>query len=278
MFIKLKEIRALNAFAKKQSVGMQRKLMLYWVSMILVVFATIIFLLSIAGTFSQDDKQLNEIMKLYLENTQEHLENHLEILTAKSLNLSKELSRDIEIELAKEGVAFQDINNNQKLLLQLQEAMYPLISSTLQTANCNGSFIMLNATTNTEIDSAEYSRSGIYLRYSNLCVSSPVSPTVVYFRGIPDIALQKNLELHNRWNLEFDTSALPGYEQIMQFDGNRLVESCLWTDRLELSDTWEDVQLLYVPVLDSTGKVRGLCGMEMSNLYFRCLILYNHAC
>lgn len=62
---------------------------------------------------------------------------------------------------------------------------------------------------------------------------------------------------------------MPGYEQIMQFDGNRLVESCLWTDRLELSDTWEDVQLLYVPVLDSTGKVRGLCGMEMSNLYFR---------
>ena len=47
------------------------------------------------------------------------------------------------------------------------------------------------------------------------------------------------------------------------------IRDSLWTDRLELSDTWEDVQLLYVPVLDSTGKVRGLCGMEMSNLYFR---------
>ena len=39
---RLKELRALNAFAKKQSVGMQRKLMLYWVSMILVVFAAVI--------------------------------------------------------------------------------------------------------------------------------------------------------------------------------------------------------------------------------------------
>ena len=38
---KLKELRALNAFAKKQSVGMQRKLMLYWVSMILVIFAAV---------------------------------------------------------------------------------------------------------------------------------------------------------------------------------------------------------------------------------------------
>ena len=49
MLHQLKEVRALNAFAKKQSVGMQRKLMLYWVSMILWVFAAIILLLSIAG-------------------------------------------------------------------------------------------------------------------------------------------------------------------------------------------------------------------------------------
>ena len=39
MLNKFRELRALNTFAKKQSVGMQRKLMLYWVSMILVVFA-----------------------------------------------------------------------------------------------------------------------------------------------------------------------------------------------------------------------------------------------
>ena len=42
MLNKFRELRALNTFAKKQSVGMQRKLMLYWVSMILVVFAAVI--------------------------------------------------------------------------------------------------------------------------------------------------------------------------------------------------------------------------------------------
>ena len=51
MLNKFRELRALNAFAKKQSVGMQRKLMLYWVSMILVVFAAVILLLSVAGAF-----------------------------------------------------------------------------------------------------------------------------------------------------------------------------------------------------------------------------------
>lgn len=87
MLNKLKELRALNAFAKKQSVGMQKKLMLYWASMILVVFAAIILLLSIAGGFSQDDEQLHEVMEIQLKSTRDHLENHLDNLTAQSLNL-----------------------------------------------------------------------------------------------------------------------------------------------------------------------------------------------
>ena len=41
MLDKLKELRMLNAFAKRQSMGMQRKLMFYWVSMILVIFMAV---------------------------------------------------------------------------------------------------------------------------------------------------------------------------------------------------------------------------------------------
>ena len=69
---------------------MQRKLMLYWVSMILVVFAAVILLLSIAGAFSQNDEQLHEVMQLHLQNTQDNLASRLDRLTAQSLNLSKE--------------------------------------------------------------------------------------------------------------------------------------------------------------------------------------------
>ena len=74
---KLKELRALNAFAKKQSVGMQRKLMLYWVSMILVIFAAVILLLSVAGAFSQNDEQLHEGVGALLKNTQEPSSIHI---------------------------------------------------------------------------------------------------------------------------------------------------------------------------------------------------------
>lgn len=181
MLSKLKELRALNAFAQKQSVGMQRKLMLYWVSMILVVFAAVILLLSVAGAFSRNDEQLREVMELHLKNTQDNLYSHLDRLTGQCLYLSRELSREIEGALVQEGISLQEVNDDPERLLKLQEVMYPLISTTLQTANCNGAYAILDATTNTALEVADHSRSGIHLRYANLSPSRPVAPTVVYF-------------------------------------------------------------------------------------------------
>ena len=269
MLNKLKELRALNAFARKQSVGMQRKLMLYWVSMILVVFAAVILLLSVAGAFSRSDAQLHEVMELHLKNTQDNLAGHLDRLTAQSLNLSKELSREIEGVLIQEGVSLQEVNDDPKRLLKLQEAMYPLIRTTLQAANCNGAYAILDATTNTALEVADHSRSGIHLRYANLSASSPVTPTVVYFRGIPDIARQKDLELHNRWNLEFDTDQIPGCRELMDAPLNRPVQRYFWSRRIDLKDTWESAMLLCVPIVGSDGTVYGVCGVEISALYFQ---------
>ena len=269
MLNKFRELRALNAFAKKQSVGMQRKLMLYWVSMILVVFAAVILLLSIAGAFSQNDEQLHEVMELQLKNTQDSLASRLDRLTAQSLNLSKELSREIEGELVREGISLQEVNDDSERLLKLQQIMYPLVNTTLQTANCNGAYVILNATANTTLEVADHSRSGLYLRYTNLSASNPVAPTVVYFRGIPDIARQKDLELHNRWNLEFDTDQIPGCRELMDTPLDRPAQRYFWSRRIDLKDTWESAMLLCVPIVGSDGTIYGVCGVEISALYFQ---------
>ena len=38
--------------------------------------------------------------------------------------------------------------------------------------------------------------------------------------------------------------------------------NCFWTERIKLQGTWEEVILVCVPVLDSHGMVRGICGLE----------------
>lgn len=91
---------------------------------------------------------------------------------------------------------------------------------------------------------------------------------MVFYRGIPDVAREHQLELHNRWKLEFDTSKLPGYEGMLGRPAGRLAENALWTEQLRLTDTWENVMLLMVPILGNDGSVLGVCGLELSELYF----------
>ena len=135
MLNKLKEMRALNAFARKQSVGMQHKLMFYWLSMILTVFALVMLLLSAAGTFSKEDDRLNQMLEIQMQNSSDHLADWLDHLTAQGLNMSKELSREIEGELVRAGISLQEVNDDSERLLKLQQIMYPLVNTTLQTAN-----------------------------------------------------------------------------------------------------------------------------------------------
>ena len=215
MLNKLKEMRALNAFARKQSVGMQHKLMFYWLSMILTVFALVMLLLSAAGTFSKEDDRLNQMLKIQLQNSSDHLAEWLDHLTAQGLNMSKELSREIEAFLTEKGVTLDQLNDHPELLLELQEDLYAYVNTTLQTADCSGAYVVIDATANADADIASHSRSSLYLRYLSLNAISPVNPSVTYFRGIPDVAWQKGLELHNRWNLEFNIRRLPGYSELV---------------------------------------------------------------
>lgn len=269
MLKKLKELRALNAFAKKQSVGMQRKLMLYWLSMILAVFALVMLLLSVAGTFSREDDRLNQVLNIQMQNADDQLTGWLDHLTAQGLSMSKTLSREIETFLAEKGVALEQLNDRLELLLELQETLYAQVNTTLQTADCSGAYVVLDATTNTGADTAGHSRSGLYLRYATLSTTSPVDSSVTYFRGIPDVAWQKGLELHNRWNLEFDIDQIAGYADLVSGPVSRPADQYYWTARTRLKDTWESAMLLCVPIVGSNQTVYGVCGVEVSALYFQ---------
>lgn len=145
--------------------------------------------------------------------------------------------------------------------------MIPTLETAMAGSTCSGVYFCLDATANTTLPESKTSRMGVYLRYSGLRSAHP-SGTTAYFRGTVDAARANGLQLHNRWNPELDTSLIPGYRQVMTWEGDRLSGGCLWTERVPLLDTWENVTLLCVPVRDGSGTVRGVCGMELSELYF----------
>ncbi len=268
MVKKLRELLKLTKMARKESVSMQRKLALYWFSMAATVFGALMLIFSLTGVFSNTDRELRLSLNIQLQNTATDISNQIERLSGQGIFLSEQASRELMEVLPAYGSRISSLNDRPEALLELQRSLYPALNTTLHTSDCSGAFIVLNATTNTLAGTAEHSRSGVYLRYTSLTPKKSSNQQVIYFRGISDIAREEDLELHNRWNLEFDISRIPGYDEMMQTPVRRLADAYAWTGRLHLPDTWEDVILLCVPVLDGNGDVAGLCGMELSSLYF----------
>lgn len=269
MLQKLKELWLATMDAKRQSVSMQHKLGLYWMSMAMAILAALILVLSFAGVFSDPAQKVSDALRLQQRNTVSALSEQLSGLNGQCIKLSQAISTEISNTLKENGASLQDLNNNQALIQDVEGAIYEHLHSTLLVGDCNGVFALLNATVNTQLEYASTSRMGLYLRYSDLNSTTSANQHLVFYRGVSDIARIQQMEMHNRWNLEFDTAFLPGYEEMMIKPVNRLATAGVWSERTQLKDTWEDVMLLYVPILDWDGQVCGLCGIELSELYFR---------
>lgn len=269
MISKLKELWRITKEAKEQSTSMQRKLRLYWMSMAMSVLAALIVILSFAGVFSDSAQTVSYILNVQQYNTVSTLSEQLNSLNAQAVTLSETISKEISNTLKQKGASLSDLNDNQKLIAEVEDLIFDYLNTTLTAGKCSGVFAVFDATANTDLPYADTSRIGVYLRYSDLNSTASANQHLAYFRGVSDIARKRQVEMHNRWDLEFDTTYLPGYEEIMATEVKRLAGTGIWSERIQLKDTWEDILLLSVPILDWDGKVCGVCGIELSGLYFQ---------
>ena len=248
---------------------MRRRLMLFWILLTLAVFGAILLLMSVTGLFSNADRSLQQGLQLQLDSTSKSLQGYLDQLTAQSLSLSEAAGREVESLLLTEGITFEELNDSPERLLKVQQALYAPVNTTLHMSKCSGAYAILDATANTAVPDAQFSRSGLYLRCVNISGSTLVDPDINCFRGIPDVPRQRRMELHNRWNLEFDVQRIPGYQDLIAQQISRPAEHYYWTERLPLEDTWEEVLLLCVPLVGDNHTVYGVCGVEISELFFQ---------
>ncbi len=269
MLERIRKMRALLAETKKQEVSMRSRLNLYWLSMLVAIVAALLLVLSLTGVFSDSQRRLGTTLELQQQNIVERLARHTDTLTAQGISLSKMLSGELNNFLSDANLVFDDLNDSPELIAEAEERMYYAMDTTLRTAECSGVYFILNVTANTALETSGDSRAGLYLRYSDLSGVDSANKHTVLFRGSPKVARSKNVEMHNRWNLEFDTALFPVYDSIIGSQVDRLADGCVWTKRMHLKDTWESAMLLCVPIIDHGGVVRGVCGVELSDLYFR---------
>ena len=123
--------KVVNA-TKQQGIPMQRRLLLYLMSMLIVLFAAILLVLSFTGALSRVDKNTQKILNMHLSATVQNVETHFGNVTAQGINLSDKLGGKIRSYLADNHLSISDLNNNAAALNALQSALFETLDNGLK--------------------------------------------------------------------------------------------------------------------------------------------------
>lgn len=263
------KLNSMFAYAGSQSLSMRRKLMLYLLGLILLAFIVIVLIIFASGLLSYEERYIKKSMELQQQISSNLILNQMDHFAAKGIHLSGELSNEMQNLLREKSLTFTDLNDNPEMILELQSRCFGALNTALQSSGSTGAYLVADVTTNTALRTEKESRASLYIRHVN--IQSPLQSNryLSYFRGVPDLARQKKIEMHNRWELEHKTEDLPSYTSLMGQKLDRVADAYYFTKKMRLPGTWEDLLLLCVPLTDGEKLVRGLCGLEYSELYFK---------
>lgn len=264
----IREAKRLIKLFSERKISLQWKMMLYLISLILSGLGVAVILLIAIGGLGGTEEKITRLLEQQLYQSSEEAEEELEEYTGYALQMSKRLGKEIDDYLEREKLSLSDLNNQSEPLLEVQDILYTEINTTIRMGRSSGVFAAVDATVNTEIPNADYSRSGVYLRLINVSSNVVLNPETILFRGSPEIARAYGLELHNRWDMEFNTEVLPGWDDYSKKETISKGDY-FWSYRMRLPDTWEDVMILAVPILGRNEEFYGVCGVELNHVHFK---------
>ena len=266
MLLRLKEMKAALAAAQTQGVSMRRRLMIYLFTIIVFFALLIVILLLLFGAITPIGYEIERALDNQLKNSANLLERQGNDQAAYALDFSQQITEAVRNELTDAGITFDQLRNHPDALESMQNKLFEIVSSHMLLTPCSGAFCFLNTTVNDTLPDKSYS--GLYLKFANLYAENTIHNDVCLFRGFPTVAREKNMNLHSTWQLETQAEAFPEIDGLMSGKSGNLSESWFLTSVYHLPDTWESVRFLCIPVLDPDGVTIGVCGFEISSLYF----------
>jgi len=248
---------------------MHRRLIIYTGVLIFLLSAIFMGAAMLFGRFSYVEQRTADTLALQLSVFERDMTNHFDYVAACGIKYSEDLAACLEAELLTLGISFDALNDDPDAIEGMQAALYGSVYRAFELSDCSGVYYLLNATANTLLPGADRSKCGMYIKIANVNVKQPVNPKLVLFRGYSSILEGRRMEYHNMWALEFDSGIFPDYDLLME-KANKDLNSCfLFTDLIRLPGTWENVILFCVPIVGQDGTIYGICGFEISQLYFK---------
>lgn len=247
--------------------SLRSRFVYYLASLFLVGVTSLLLLLNAIGVLQPLNYDLERFMNYELDAHTNDIKRQLDSLAAHNTDLSQQLANEIEQTMYMFGLGtdFAKLNDNPQVLSAIQERSYNVLTSKMQQSPCSGVLYLVDASINTKTPTKTYN--GMFLKYTNIHSENTLFNEICMFRGSPELARQKNISLYSTWQLELDTNAFPQTTQLLQ--GEHDSPDFLLTDVARLRESWERSRLFVMPIISSSGKAIGLCGFEISSVYFQ---------
>ena len=260
--IKLPDVPKLVQQVKAEGVSMRRRFTTYIISAIALVLSLILLLLNIFGVVNPARLQVAEVLDAQLLSYTAKIEHDYNEIAAHAVSFSNQLEDAVDLFLRQNDLVFEDLKNNEEALSALQTELYDTVYLNMQLAPSSGAFYILDTTVNGHTAQRLYN--GIYLKYINLYSASTVNNEIALYRGSFAAAREGRLTFHSGWKNEMHTDFFNHCESEFTRDTYYLLSPAV-----EIPHTWERARYVYAPIRDSRENIIGVCGFEVSDLYFQ---------
>lgn len=258
-------MKLLSGFTEKKQ-SMKRKLFGYMFLLAVLLLVLLFAGLLLIGQFTGIKHRTYETLDFQATVIERQIDSHIDGLAVMGIQLSSDTTTAVENYLIDNHITFSDLNNSEKNISGIQEALFDMLKHKLLETDCSGAFIILDASVNTTADGAENSRTGLYLQHSSLDSSDN---GILLYRGLSELGKSHGVMPHRKWRLEFQTDTFLSYNELLE--SAELPLRCAYriSDVFTLPGTSERAVLLTLPILGNDGSVYGLCGFEISESYFK---------
>lgn len=259
-----------NLFSLKNGkLPLRMRLGVYFLSFVLLLLIILMALLYAFGFLPASQKQIGEDMEDYLSVYERNISLHMGNIVAASQRMADNLTNIVEKTLYQNKAEFKDVSDNASLIQKLEYESTPLLIQSLRESRSTGAFIIFEATLNSSLSKAVTSRCGVYLKINTPVNFNTVQAPIAWLRGMPQVAGQYRFAIHNNWDMEFDTSNISYWNDLLQEAEQSPRNSYFFTKAHYLRGTWEKVLLICIPLYGKNGEIYGVCGLEISSLLFK---------
>ena len=272
MLNKLTKIKRLLLIGKEiwhNKRSMRGRFIIYLLSLVLLAGSAMLILLNVIGIVQPPSHDIDRFLEYELNTRTNDIKRQMNALAAHNIDLSQQLQNDIDRVMLEQGIYnnYDALNNNPEALTAIQQATYQTLAAKMQQAPASGALYLINASVNTNMLEPTYN--GLFLKFTNIYSENTLFNEICMFRGNPQVARNNNISLYSTWQLELNVHAYPQADKLLHAKENNISQQYILTDVAHLKESWEQSRLFLMPINSNDGKIIGVCGFEISSVYFQ---------